>query len=272
MRSVAGGASRSFRSALDELIEQGLELRRWWTLAWADTRFRYRRTTLGPLWLTLSMAATVLSVGFVFGTIFSNDLSAYFPHFAVGLVVWTFISQCILEACLVYVNSAGHIKSTTVPLLLHVYRLLARQLILLAHNLLLLIGVWLFCQWSIDLTVLLAFLGLLINIVALLGAMLACGIVCTRYRDMHQIISSLIALLFFLTPIIWLPGAARSSRIDAVLHGNPFYYLVEIVRQPLLGHVPDLQVWLIAVALATISILIGTAFHARYRYRVAYWL
>jgi lipopolysaccharide transport system permease protein len=65
-------------------------------------------------------------------------------------------------------------------------------------------------------------------------------------------------------------GATRSFR--SALHGNPFYYLVEIVRQPLLGHVPDLQVWLVSIVVAMTSILIGTAFHARYRYRVAYWL
>jgi len=214
----------------------------------------------------------VFSVGLVFGTLFGNELSQYLPYFAIGIIVWNFISQCILEGCLVYVQSAGHIKSTAVPLPLHVYRLLGRQLILLGHNALLVAALWIMFRWRIDATVLLALLGLAIGIVALLGAMLAFSIICTRYRDLHQIISSLMSLLFLLTPIVWLPDSVRSPGIDAVVYGNPFHYLLEIVRKPLLGTVPALHVWLIATAIAALSLVAGTAFYARFRHRVVYWL
>jgi len=260
------------RSTAGELITLGAEVRRWWTLAWADTRFKYRRTTFGPFWITLSMAATVFSVGLVFGTLFGSDLSTYLPYFAIGIIVWTFISQCILEGSLVYVQSAGHIKSTPVPLPLHVYRLLGRQLILLGHNALLPIVLWLMFQWHVDLAALLALLGLAIGVVALFGAILAFSIICTRYRDLHQIISALMSLLFLLTPIIWLPGSVRSPGLDVVVYANPFHYLVEIVRQPLLGTAPDLRLWLTATAIALLSLFAGIAFHARFRHRVVYWL
>jgi ABC-type polysaccharide/polyol phosphate export permease len=260
------------RSAAGELMALGVETQRWWMLAWADTRFRYRRTTIGPFWITLSMAATVLSVGLVFGTLFGNDLSQYLPYFAIGLIVWTFISQCILEGGLVYIQCAGYIKSTPVPLPLHVYRLLGRQLILLGHNAVLPVGLWLIFQWHVSAVALLCVLGLAICIVALLGAMLGLSIVCTRYRDLHQIVSALMSLLFLLTPIIWMPGGVRSPGLDVVVYANPFHHLVEVVRQPLLGTVPELRIWLAATAIALLSLGAGVAIHARLRHRVVYWL
>jgi ABC-type polysaccharide/polyol phosphate export permease len=250
----------------------GLEVRLWWTLAWADTRFRYRRTTFGPFWITLSMAATVFSVGLLFGTLFGNDLSQYLPYFAIGLTTWTFINQCILEGSLVYVQCAGHIKSTPAPLPLHVYRLLGRQLILLGHNAVLPLGLWLVFQWHLTAIALLSMLGLAICAAALFGAMLALSIVCTRYRDLHQIVSALMSLLFLLTPIIWMPGSVRSSGLGVVAYANPFHHLVEIVRQPLLGTVPELRIWLAAAAVALLSLGTGVAVHARLRHRVVYWL
>jgi ABC-2 type transport system permease protein len=260
------------RSAAGELAALGIGAQRWWTLAWADTRLRYRRTTFGPFWITLSMAATVFSVGLVFGTLFGNELSQYLPYFAIGLIAWTFISQCILEGSLVYVQCAGHIKSTPVPLPLHVYRLLGRQLILLGHNAVLPLGLWLIFQWQVSAVVLLSVLGIAICTVALFGAMLALSIVCTRYRDLHQIVSALMSLLFLLTPVIWMPGSVRSAGLDVVAYANPFHHLVEIVRQPLLGTVPELRIWLIAAAVALLSLGAGVAIHARLRHRVVYWL
>ena len=43
---------------------------RWAMLAWSDIRLRYRRTKLGPFWMTLNMALMIISVGAVWGFIF----------------------------------------------------------------------------------------------------------------------------------------------------------------------------------------------------------
>jgi ABC-type polysaccharide/polyol phosphate export permease len=261
-----------FYSSAHELAGQGLNVNRWWGLAWADMRFRYRRTLFGPFWITLSMAVTVFSVGLLFGALFGNDLSQYLPYFATGLIVWTFISQCIMDGCLVYIQSAGYIKSMPVPLTLHAYRMLGRQLIAFGHNIILVLVLWVAFQWPVSFAGLLALPGLAIASAALFGAALILGIICARYRDMHQIITSVMSLLFLLTPVIWLPGSIRSPALDAVVYGNPFHYLLAVVRQPLLGSVPDLRDWLVAVGIAAVVLLAGTLIHARFRHRVVYWL
>src|SRR5262249_29901253 len=64
----------------------------WGTLGWHDIRQRYRRSTLGPFWLTISTAVMVATLGFVYAGLFGNSLADYLPHLAVGLIVWGFIS------------------------------------------------------------------------------------------------------------------------------------------------------------------------------------
>jgi lipopolysaccharide transport system permease protein len=39
-------------------------------LGWQDVRQRYRRSALGPFWLTISMGVMIGTIGVVFGQIF----------------------------------------------------------------------------------------------------------------------------------------------------------------------------------------------------------
>ncbi len=245
---------------------------RWGGLAWADTKFRYRRTLLGPFWITLSMATLVFSVGLVYGTLFGAELSSYLPYFGCGIIIWTYISSIIVEGCNVFVSSSGIIKSVPVPLTLHIFRLLARQIIILLHNAILILLLWIVFRWELNWGMLLAVLGLLITTSALLGIVLALSIFCTRFRDIERIIGAIIQLLFLITPIMWMPESLRGAVAAPVLLFNPFYYLIEIVRGPLLGAPPSAAVWSIAILSAAFSLLIGLGFYARFRHRVAYWL
>src|SRR5215831_16136958 len=91
------GASdhRSIASAGRELWKTLIHAPQWVTLAWNDIKLRYRRTTLGPLWIVLGLGATVFSVGILYGVLFGNELSQYLPYFAAGLIVWTFIGSSL---------------------------------------------------------------------------------------------------------------------------------------------------------------------------------
>ena len=94
--------------------------------------------------------------------------------------------------------------------------------------------------------------------------------ICTRYRDVQQILISFMQLIFFITPIFWVTTALRPGH--NILKYNPFYYILEIVRAPLLGQTLPPETWLIAVMLGAASFIIGTVVYAAYRHRLTYWL
>jgi ABC-2 type transport system permease protein len=272
MSTLVRSEARSIRSAIREFAAIGAQVDQWATLAWSDIKLRYRRTTLGPLWITLSLGAFVLSVGLLYGVLFGNELSQYLPFFAAGIIAWTFLAACITEGCVVFVGSAAMIKAIPVPLVLHVYRMLTRQLIVLAHNMILIVVIWLMFRWAVNWTLVLFLAGLAINAVCAFGWILTLGIIAARFRDVQLIISTVLQLLFLLTPIMWQPESLRGAGLSIVAEANPLYHLLEVMREPLLGVAPEPITWAIAGASAALSLAVGVYFYARYRYRVAFWV
>jgi ABC-type polysaccharide/polyol phosphate export permease len=109
-------------------------------------------------------------------------------------------------------------------------------------------------------------------LIALNGA--ACGMILgvlsARFRDIPPIVSNAVQLIFFITPVLWRPENLK-SRVW-VVDWNPLYYLLEIVRRPLVGESPPLSFWAIAIGFTIASLAVGFSLFARFRGRVAYWV
>ena len=269
---AAPSASRSFRASCREALTVLLRVEQWSTLGWNDIKLRYRRTTLGPLWITLGLSATVFSVGILYGMLFGNELSEYLPYFTAGLIAWTFLASTINDGCAAFLGSAALIRAIPVPLVVHIYRLLARQLFILAHNFLLIIALWLIFRWPLDVNFILVIPGLVINVIVAFGLVLFFGIVAARFRDVQLIVSMLLQLVFLMTPIMWQTKSIKGAATLYVADFNPFYHLIEIIRQPLLNQAPMSTSWVIAGIAAAGSFVSGMTFYARYRHRVPFWV
>ncbi len=96
------------------------------------------------------------------------------------------------------------------------------------------------------------------------------GLVSARFRDVPQIVASVVQVAFFLTPIIWKPELLPGRAL--VLDLNPFFHFVELVRAPLLGQVPGLASWLAVLGITLGGWLVTLGMYRRYRWRIAYWL
>jgi ABC-2 type transport system permease protein len=263
---------RGLGAALREISATFVGLAQWSTLAWNDIKFRYRRTTLGPLWITLGLGATVFSVGILYGGLFGNELSQYLPYFAAGLIAWTFIGSTISEGCATFLGAAAIIRAVPVAPAVHVCRMLTRQLIMLAHNLALMVVLWLLFRWPLGWSILLFLPGLVVATLAVFGAVLTLSIVAARFRDIQLIVSTVLQLVFLLTPIMWDANSLRGVAVTYVVDLNPIYYLIEVVRRPLLGELPSMSSWLIASLTAALCLAVGCGFYARYRHRIAFWV
>lgn len=241
-------------------------------LGWQDVRQRYRRSSLGPFWLTISTGIMIATLGIVFGTLFKTPLHDFFPFLTVGLLLWTFISTTLTEGCDGFVSAESIIKQLSLPLSLYIFRLIWRNMIILAHNLVLLplvfMAVWAWPGWVAVLS-LAGFFLLLLNLgwITLLLA-----VVCARYRDLTQIVVSLLTVVFYFTPIIWMPGLMEGHRQFFLIELNPVYHLIEVVRAPLIGQFPTAANWWVSISIAVTGWLCTAIFFGRYRRRVPYWL
>ncbi len=241
-------------------------------LGWLDIRQRYRRSALGPFWLTISMAIMITMIGVVFGQIFSAPMEEFLPFLTIGLVLWGMISAVVGESCLVFVDSGNIIRQLPLPLFLYIMRMIWRNVLIFAHNIVILPFVfWVFGR-EFHPAMPVAVAGFLLLIVNIGWVSLLFAVVCTRFRDFYQLIMSVLQIVFYLTPIIWMPHLIPKRSALYLLDVNPIYHLIEIVRSPLLGSYPTMLNWSVALGLAVVGWGVALVLFGHYRARIAYWL
>ena len=52
----------------------------WVIMGWDDIRQRYRRSVLGPFWITLSTGIFILLLGIIYSRLFHMELQHYMPY------------------------------------------------------------------------------------------------------------------------------------------------------------------------------------------------
>lgn len=242
------------------------------TLGWQDVRQRYRRSSIGAFWLTISMGVMIATIGIVFGQIFKSPMDEFLPFLSAGLILWNFISIVISEGCGGFIAGEAVIKQLPIPLSVHIFRIIWRNLIIFAHNLVIFPLVLIAVQKAPTWDVLMAIPGLLLLLVNLSWIAIFLGIICTRYRDIPQIVSSFLQVVFYVTPIMWLPSLLPSRTGTYMLDLNPFYHFIEIVRAPLLDQEPSPENWLVSISVAIVGWAVTLILFGKYRRRIAYWL
>lgn len=241
-------------------------------LAWSDIRQRYRRSSLGPWWITISTGCMISCIGVIFGNIFETPTQEFFPFLASGMILWAFINSVISESSVVFVTAEATIKQLPLPLFTHILRMIAKNFIILLHNLVILPIVFLVVGKSVSLYSLLFIPNLFIVVLNLMWISLVLSVICTRFRDFPQIVQSLLQVFFYITPVIWMPGLLAQKTAVMVLEPNPFYHLIELIRAPLLGHVPSISNYVFCVLFALIGWGISLFVFNRFKTRIAYWL
>lgn len=241
----------------------------WRALAAGDIRSKYRRTFLGPWWITTTNGITALIMGLVAGRFLGFDTKNYLPHFMVSVTIWNFISSSLSEACFTMISAGGMIKAVDMPILIHVMRMVQRNLIIFLHNIAIIPIIWLIFPWKLGLEILLCLPGLTIVYVFVVSASIIISMVCVRYRDVPPVVGAVLQLLFFVSPIIWLPSKIQGASF--VLEFNPIAYLLAITRDPVMGNTPSLMNWTGAVGFVALLTAAMVYIYTRYRSRVVYW-
>jgi ABC-2 type transport system permease protein len=269
--------SRTVAAAWKDLTRGYGQRQLWLQLGWQDIKQRYRRSMLGPLWITIATGAMAVALGLLYSLLFQQELSYFLPHVTVGLIIWGFISGCVKEGSTVFIENEGLIKQLPSALSVHVYRLVWRQLLFLAHNMV--IWVILVAVFRPDLgwDFFLAIPALALLVVNGVWVTMFFGIVATRYRDVAPLLDSMIQLVFYMTPIVWTTktledqGGAVAERAR-IAELNPLYHYLEIVRAPLTGQPLDAYHWWIVLGCTVAGLLLALLAMRQWRSRVSYWV
>jgi len=273
-----GPGSRTWGRAIGDLGAGWHHRNLWGHLGLQDIKQGYRRSVLGPLWITISMAATAVALGVLYSALFQQPLAEFLPYVATGLIVWQFIAGCVNDGVQVFIRNEGLIKHLPSPLSVHVFRLVWHQLLLFGHNFAVYVVLISIFWRPLGVEVALAVPALALLVLNGLWFVLVIGVIATRYRDIPPLTSSLVQLLFFMTPIVWVyedfanhpdPRIAERARLAEL---NPFMHFVQIIRQPLLGQPIEVRHWLVAGVITAVGWLLALVVLRNYRARVSYWV
>ena len=242
------------------------------TLGKSDVKSYYTRTRVGALWKVLGIALQVGIVGFVLSFAFSADASVYVPYLALSIVLWTTISQSLTEACQAFISNAHLIKHLPLPLGSYIVALLWRQ----SHNLIysssfVMVVFWFFGQ-QITYSILFLPLGILLLFANLTWAASMVALLNSRFRDIADVVQTSLTLLFYATPLIWMPGSLPQEIESPLLFANPLFHITDIIRRPLTGDPPAIESLAVAATVAFTGLLFSWLLFRKYRHRISYWV
>ena len=243
------------------------------TLGWQDIRQSYRRSALGQIWITLGMGVTIGSIGLVFGIIFGSPMQEFLPYLAAGIILWGLLAGIVNDGSQAFIVAEGMIRQIPLPKLAHLVRVVWRNVLTSTHNIVIFPVVLLLVGGKTGWQILLFPVGLMVATATVAGLALILAIVSTRFRDLPPIISSVMTVGFYLTPVIWNPKGLGDAAIAPILLGlNPFYHLLEIMRSPLLGQFPTTTNWIASLSFLLIIWIAAGLVYAKLRNRIPYWV
>ena len=249
----------------------------WLQLGWQDIKQRYRRSTLGPLWITIATGVMSLALGLLYSMLFQISVREFLPHVTVGFIVWGFISGCIKDGANVFIENEGLIKQLPSALSVHVYRLVWRQLLFFAHNMVIWLILVLMFRIPLGWNLLLFIPALALMVVNGVWVTMLFGIIATRFRDVAPLLEALVQLLFYVTPIVWTTKTLREQGGEVAQRAriaelNPLYHYLEVVRAPLIGEPVAAYHWGIVLVGTVIGLFLAMLAMKQWRFRVPYWV
>jgi len=242
----------------------------WVNFAIEDLRDRYRRTSIGLAWIVVSFALFVLVKITIFGKLSSTSGAEFGLFVALGFGAWTFISAMVVDACTAYLHARPWMLGSALPYPVYLLQAVFRNwltfgliLAVIAPALAWKPGPWTWTMlWSLP--------GLAAYAVTSVWLTAILAPLCVRFRDMNHAAQTFMRLLFFATPILWLPS--MDPGLAAIARLNPVSHYISLLRDPLLYGTLPAESWAVVAAINIVGLPLGLMVYARTRREVVFWI
>lgn len=240
-------------------------------LAVETMKNQYRRTVLGPWWVTLQSAMFVVGIAVLFSQLQNEPLRAFLPFVSFGYMFFLLLSNLIQGAAGTFTGASSVITSSRQPLLGLALRDVTLQFLIFGHNAFILVALFAFGLVTPSVTLLL--LIPLLAVVALNGVALACwlGPLVARYRDVGPAVSSVLAVLIFFTPVFYKSRGLTGAAL-IVVQANPLAYVMNALRDAALGQVPAANDLIVIGGLTAANVALAVLVFSTVRSRIPYWV
>ncbi len=243
-----------------------------YVLGMRDIKRTYQRSKLGFFRLFLTTILSLVIIVPIFATIQERDLSEFLAYVASGLLIWSFISDAINDSAVAYLASARTIRQIAIPRVTFVFQRIIRNALMLLMSLSIFPIIMVISKLAPTPYLLFLPIGLFITVLCVTNIGIVIATLGARFRDLPAIVSAVMRVLFFLSPIIWVTERIDGQIAHFILGLNPFYHLLQIVRLPLLGEMPTSINWALSIFALIASSILAYVMYRRFDSKIAYWV
>jgi ABC-type polysaccharide/polyol phosphate export permease len=243
----------------------------WHLLGVSELRNRYARSRFGQGWVVLSTGTMIGALAGVWSLLWNQPLPQLMPFIGISMIMWSFLSQILSECPSIFVLHTNYYRNQKMNFSVSIYSVIYKNAIILAHNFIIVIVLIIVFGLSINwwfLQIIPAFVLTCITM-AWLGYLIA--MICVRYRDVIQLITTWLTVLFFVTPIMWKPDFLP-PRYQFIVDWNPLAQFLELLRGPFLGQPLSAHTWVMTIAIAVGGAVLALPVIGLYRRRVIFWM
>lgn len=236
-------------------------------LGFRDLRVRYAQTLLGPWLSAVALSALLVGTSLAAGVLGGTSLRDNLPVISISLAFWVFASNSLIESAEVYEVERGLLLNSRITTITLVYRLIWRNFLVGLHNWPIVIAATALAGGESMLRALMFPLGLVVIAIMIIGPLFVVARMCLYHRDIARVIPAVIQVIFFVTPILWLPPAQGMGRMITVI--NPFAWSIEIGQKFILqGEIPILPLVKTAAWCAVSILVLNVASRGSHRDRL----
>ena len=186
-----------------------------------DVKYKYKRSILGPVWITLTTAIFISVISLVYKQLFNIDIVNLLPYLSIGYILWLLFSTIILESINLLNENRVIINDIKINYFDLIIKNIIKNFILFFHNCFIVVLIFLYFKILPPISIFLGFFNLFICGFSMIFLTFFISIFTLRYKDVGQFLNSIIFLFFLITPIFWEAKLLGNSNI---LIFNYFYY------------------------------------------------
>lgn len=238
-----------------------------------DVKARFRRSLLGPLWIFLNLGLMMLAVGLIFGRLFHQPMAEFLPFLSLGLVIWGAIGSALGEGALTFVNAEGYIKQFSFPKAIYIFRtLISIHIVFLVGLIVYFLVAASYGRLNI-LGVAYAVPGFFLFVLINFSHAVICAHLGAKFRDVPHMVGAAFQMLFYVTPVMYTVEMLKSRQLDFIYKFNPLYYMIEVIRLPMLqGVLPGWRIYFPTLVYAVLTLGLAAFIVRKMSNRIVYVL
>jgi len=234
-----------------------------------NIKLRFKQTTFGPLWSTIGSGFFILCLTFVMGNISQSENILIVPHLSVGVIVWFFFLNYIVESTTIFGSRKNFLLNFKVPKTAFIFQILFQNLFIFFFNFIIYLIVVFIYPSIFSFKIFLLFFTLPLFILNIFSMSIIVSIIAIRFNDFAQTIRIILQLTFFITPIFWLPEVSIKN---FYIKYNLVYHLIELIRAPLIGNELKYFSIVFTIVSALVFTIIAIIVFEKYQNRINHWI